>query len=338
MGSKHRETAAQREARLASVVELWLQREGLPAGVERVLVVDDDDGGVERAVEAAGGMVQTWRRRATGQRAAAPWPKGGTAEPLADLAILRLPRDWAASELQVHAALSRLRAGGQLWVVGANDEGIKSAPGHLAWLGEAQTLWIKKRVRILAVGRPAHVVPRGGLEAWREAVTLDLPGAGSHTLASYPGLFAHGRLDEGSRLLLEVLASSVPLPRPGERVLDFGCGAGTLAVALAARQPDARYYLTDVDAIATTAARQNLPGATVRTGDAWASLDPDLRFHLILSNPPLHRGHASDRDALDALLQQAPGRLLPGGRLVLVTWKAAAVGPALGQTPGKTPG
>ncbi|NOY27450.1 MAG: methyltransferase, partial [Oligoflexia bacterium] len=115
-------------------------------------------------------------------------------------------------------------------------------------------------------------------------------------------------------------------------VLDFGCGAGTLAVALAARQPDARYYLTDVDAIATTAARQNLPGATVRTGDAWASLDPGLRFRLILSNPPLHRGHVSDRDALDALLQQAPGRLLPGGRLVLVTWKAAAVGRALEQT------
>ena len=36
-----------------------------------------------------------------------------------------------------------------------------------------------------------------------------------------PGLFAYGRLDDGTRSLLDVLEA-----RPGERIVDLGCGCG----------------------------------------------------------------------------------------------------------------
>lgn len=326
MAARRTGAGAEREALVAQVVSTWLDREGLPAGGERVLVVDDDDGGVERAVTRAGGTVLPWRRRALEGRPATPWPPEGEV----DLAVLRLPRAWADFAMQVDAALCRLRPGGRLWLTGGNDEGIKSAPRHLAEatggaMGEAETLWIKHRVRILEAVRPAQVPLRGSLAAWRQEVTLDLPRVGPRTLASYPGLFAHGRLDDGSAMLLGVL----PDVAPGARVLDMGCGAGALAVALAARQPRARLFLADVDAVALVAARENVPGAQYLLGDGWGAVELGARFDLVISNPPLHRGHAEDRGVLDALVQQAPMRLVSGGSLVLVTWRMAGISAAL---------
>lgn len=318
--------AAEREARVAGVLAGWLDREGLPEGAKRVMVVDDDDGGMERALKATGAEVRVWRRRATGGRKASAWPPEG----LVDLAVLRLPRDWASFAMQVDAALGCLRAGGRLWVVGGNDEGIKSAPRRLAM--QVETLWIKRRVRVLEALRPEAVELRGDLAAWRSEVPLELPHVGPRTLASYPGLFAHGRLDDGSRLLLEHL----PPVRAGARVLDFGCGAGALSVAIAARQPDARLFMTDVDAVAVAAARENVPGALVLLGDAWSGVELGARFDLIVSNPPLHRGHAGDLQTLDALVQQAPLRLVSGGSLILVTWKNTGVIRKLSDVTRKT--
>lgn len=328
MASKRTGAAAEREQRVAEVVAGWLDRQGLPPGGDRVLVVDDEDGGVERAVGRAGGQLRAWRRAAWEGRAARSWPADGEV----DLALVRLPRGWLDLEMQLHATLARLRPGGRLWLYGGNDEGIKSAPRHLAEatggaMSEVETLWIKQRTRILEALRPEGLALRDGLAAWRQELVVDLPGVGPRTLASYPGLFAHGRLDEGSALLLSVL----PPVAPGARVLDFGCGAGALAMAVGARQPAAKLFLCDVDTVALVAARENVPGAQLLLGDGWGAVELGARFDLVLSNPPLHRGHAEDRGALDALVQQAPLRLVAGGRLVLVTWKVAGIAAALGE-------
>lgn len=306
----------QREADIAQVVVDWLEREGCPAEPGRVLVVDDDANLLARPLKAAGATVSSWRRRAYVGKASA-WPPLGEV----DWAIVRLPRDWPGFAMQVHAVAARLRPGGRLWIYGGNDEGIKSAPRHLADLDQgfvAETLWIKQRVRILEATRPADFTPKGELSQWRQELSLDLPGVGPTPLVSYPGLFAHGRLDEASALLLEAL----PLPPAGARVLDLGCGAGALSLGLSRRQPQVRLFLADVDSLALAAAAENLPGATLLPGDGWSAVELGARFDLVLSNPPLHRGHGQDLQVLHALIDQAPMRLVAGGRLVLVTWKA----------------
>ena len=325
------ETAEQREGRVSGVAAGWIATQGLPPGTGRVLVVDDDDGAIDKAVLGTGVVLERWHRRALNGRKALAWPPPGPF----DLAILRLPRDWAAFAMQVDAARSRLVPGGRLWVVGANDEGIKSAPRHLVeslGSGDVQTLWIKARSRVLEAVVPATAPPpRDSLAAWREELTLALPGGHVRTLASYPGIFAHGRLDEGSALLISVL----PAVQPGQRVLDLGCGAGALSAAVASACAQVRLVLSDVDAVAAAAARENLPGAQVVVGDGWGAIELGARFDMVLSNPPLHRGQSDDRRVLEALIQQGPLRLVSGGRMVLVTWRTAGAGRLLTEAFGR---
>ena len=53
-------------------------------------------------------------------------------------------------------------------------------------------------------------------------------------LATDAGVFSPGRLDPGTRLLLD----EAPAPPPTGDLLDLGCGYGPVACVLAARSPD----------------------------------------------------------------------------------------------------
>ncbi|MEZ0164790.1 class I SAM-dependent methyltransferase [Kineococcus sp. LSe6-4] len=74
--------------------------------------------------------------------------------------------------------------------------------------------------------------------------------------------------------------------RPGDTVLDLGCGTGALAGALADRVPGLVVHATDLLPAATACARSNLPGAHVHTGDLFEPLPAGLRFDVVLANVP----------------------------------------------------
>nr|WP_247887102.1 methyltransferase [Azospirillum sp. SYSU D00513] len=274
---------------------------------------------MERALAEGGAETVSWNRIAGEGRAATPWPAEGPF----DAAVLRLPRGWDAFEMSLHALAARLPPGAPLWIVGGNDEGITSAPKRLAGLVEGgETLSIKRRARVLETRRTAEPA-RGGLEDWRETVAFALPGrAEPLDLVSYPGLFAHGRLDPGTEALLAVL----PEIAPGTNVLDFGSGAGVIARAVRERAPEAKLTLLDIDAVALHAARQNVPDAELVLSDGLAGLGTRERFGLIVSNPPLHRGKDEDFGMLEDLVKGTKQYLKLRGALIAVTQRTAGVG------------
>jgi len=132
--------------------------------------------------------------------------------------------------------------------------------------------------------------------------------------------------------------------RPPE-LLDLGTGAGPIAIALATELTAAQIWATDFSPEALEVARMNAEAAGVLErirflhGDLWEALDgTELCFDMILSNPPYVSGEAFEalapeirdhepRAALDggtgglrfisAVIEGAPGRLKPGGWLLV---------------------
>lgn len=287
-----------------------------PAGA--VLVVGDPLDDVVEAARAAGVVVTRWDRRAGAGRSARPWPSGG---PYA-VAAVRLPRAREELDMAAHAALSVLEPGGRLLVYGANDEGIRPVPGRLEPLvGAVGTLAVGGHARLLGAVRP-HTVPglRGRLADWRERAPLELPW-GTVPWTSYPGIFAHGRLDPGTALLV----AHLPEVDEGHRVLDYGAGSGFVGAAVLHGRPGARVTLLEVDAVAAEAARENVPGARVVVGEGWQALDPEERFHAVVANPPYHQGKSETLDEVEAFLEGAASFLEPGGVVRLVVQRRHAV-------------
>lgn len=124
--------------------------------------------------------------------------------------------------------------------------------------------------------------------------------------------------------------------RPGDTVLDLGCGTGALVGTLVDRVPGLVVHAADLLPSATACARQNLPGAHVHTGDLFDAVPHGLRFDVVLANVPYvpsaeiahlpaeMREHEDRRtldggpDGLDVLrrvLAAAGGRLTARGRL-----------------------
>ncbi len=129
------------------------------------------------------------------------------------------------------------------------------------------------------------------------------------------GVFAHGRLDTGTALLLRL---GPPLPRHGV-LLDLGCGAGPIALTLARRAPEATVWAVDVNGrarelCAENARRLGLSNVVVAAPD---EVPADQHFAAIWSNPPIRIG----KDALHELLQRWLGRLADGAQAALVVQK-----------------
>jgi SAM-dependent methyltransferase len=101
-------------------------------------------------------------------------------------------------------------------------------------------------------------------------------------------------------------------PRDGDRILDVGCGPGSLVEYL---PPAVDYVGVDLnpDYIASARARLGNDRRDFRVGDA-AGLDSDLRdFDIVMVFGLLH--HLDDAAARN-LIRRAADTLVPGGRIV----------------------
>ena len=291
----------------------------------RTLLIDDPSGALTARFLAQGfERLEGWTRWSCGARAGHAWPDH-LAPGSCAAAVMRLPQGKDVLKMNLHAAASRLEAGGELWLVGANDEGIKSASRHLAELcGQARVLAARRHGRVLATKRPERLEVRGELESWALEIAPPLPeqqGSWRH----YPGLFAKGRLDDATAMLIDALAQRDAL-RGAQSALDFASGGGVLSAWMLKQRPALKVTLLDADALAIEASRANVPGARAHLcSDGWQGVPEGERFDLIVSNPPIHRGKEEDFGVLRALLEDAAPRLLPSAQLWFVVQRQVPV-------------
>lgn len=229
------------------------------------------------------------------------------------MALLHLPRGRYLQRESLRLAAALLRPGGRLYLVGATREGVKSA------VEEARAIFGRVGVLVKKAGYHAAVTerPDGDFalpEVTYEATDVLVRGQPAQ-LVSRPGVFAHGRLDDGAAALIAGMRVT-----PGQHVLDLGCGTGL--VGLAALRQGAQVTAVDVSARAVTSTRRTWAANGYPTAEVMPSVGASAvaqqRFDVVVTNPPFHKGAGVDFEVAQLFVADAARVLRPGGTLYLV--------------------
>lgn len=129
-----------------------------------------------------------------------------------------------------------------------------------------------------------------------------------------PGVFSHRRIDPGARHLLGAVDVA-----PDTRVLDIGCGPGSVGLGMAARDPTVHVHAFDSAARAVACARWGadtnaLPNLAVAL-EAHGNVPDPGTYDLALANPPYY----ADFRIAALFVEAARRALAPGGTLLIVT-------------------
>ena len=190
-----------------------------------------------------------------------------------DVAILNLlyqpGNAWMIYGLQV--AAYALKPGGRLYVVGAKERGVLSMAKRMQILfGNLETLVISKGQRVVcshkqnnsldvhSQGELQHtsIIPdtQNVVAPLAGAMPQVAPARGANLANPIPDLlsiaFAEGKLDEGTRLLVEALEVHAT-----DIALDIGCGKGYIGMHIAHVASKGHVTMVDASLVAVDAAR-----------------------------------------------------------------------------------
>ncbi|MEX1057280.1 MAG: methyltransferase [Natronospirillum sp.] len=200
---------------------------------------------------------------------------------------------------------------GQVWLIGHNRSGIRSAPKALQALGWTVRKMGSARHCILLCATPPDRCAPFNLDAyWQTATVPDVDGQ----IWSLPGVFAHGRIDKGSLHLLPWLKD---LPSP---LVDFGCGAGLLSLVAHHRNSGVNITGVDNNWLAILSSQQTAQRNNLNLTTVWADGLTRLagRFAGLITNPPFHAGLNTNYDTTHDLLRDSRRLMQPNGLFLAV--------------------
>ena len=130
---------------------------------------------------------------------------------------------------------------------------------------------------------------------------------------SRPGVFSHRRIDAGARHLIDSMQIEA-----GCRVLDIGCGSGTVSVAAALRSDNIHVTSIDshtraVQATQETARRNEQDNVAAQLTDS-GRIDQEASYDLVVANPPYY----ADFRVASFFIDTAFRALCSGGHLLVV--------------------
>jgi 16S rRNA (guanine1207-N2)-methyltransferase len=132
-------------------------------------------------------------------------------------------------------------------------------------------------------------------------------------LVTRPGVFSHRQLDNGARQLLDAVDVY-----PEARLIDIGCGSGSVALGLAKRDPKATIHAVDANARAIDCVHRGMvlnqiTNITTEVNATGVYGEPES-YDMALANPP----YFGDFRIAEKFIAAAQRSLRTGGRVVLV--------------------
>lgn len=237
-----------------------------------------------------------------------PWPD------TIDRVIIKLPKSLAMLEAQLAMLSQSLPAGVQ--IIGAAR--VKDMPMAAIKLferfGPTVTSKAWKKARLIFSQSSGAVLPTPPAPCWR------VPGIDIE-LSHHANVYGRQKLDQGASAFLPHL----PLAKPGQQVIDLGCGNGILAIAMARQSPEAGYLLIDESHMAIASAQANFnrnlgasaTQARFMVNDCLTDI-PSGSADIIVCNPPFHQQQAVTDHIARQMFHDAKRVLKRGGELRVV--------------------
>ncbi len=250
-----------------------------------------------------------------------------------DLALFQLNRGNLSTELihdMIQQTVQRLRPG-----------------GRVACVIQGTSLWLMRRLQAsfrnvqtsscgsdLTLLVATDLKGPGKSKSFQCQLQVTLPHGIAFPLVTYPGVFAHRKIDAGGLALAESLDVVA-----GDQVLDMGCGSGLIGIAAAKLAPLQQLVLVDSHARAIQAATENVQTnqlseiATVVQSDGRAEDFAQYadRFSLFVGNPPYY----SQNQVTSRFVELSFQVLRRGGRAWFVTKNPEWLGQEIEQLFGE---
>ena len=138
------------------------------------------------------------------------------------------------------------------------------------------------------------------------------------TLVTDNGVFSKNKVDEGSLYFLKTI---LPLDL-GKKILDIGCGYGTIGLTIAIFKEKASVVLADINTRALALCDMNAQNLDIKDrvkiikSDVYSNIKD--QYESIVVNPPIRAG----KIVTYAMYEGAKQRLIDGGCLYVVIRKA----------------
>ena len=139
-----------------------------------------------------------------------------------------------------------------------------------------------------------------------------------YTFDSVDNMFSKDGLDEGTRVLLTTVLSQVELDG---KVLDLGCGIGSIGVVLKNEFPNINVDMVDINNTALELAKNNCKNNNaIKNNIFYSDLynEIDNKYNFIVTNPPIKVG----KEILFGVVSGAKDHLVEGGEIILVIRKS----------------
>ncbi|ADP66149.1 16S rRNA (guanine(1207)-N(2))-methyltransferase RsmC [Buchnera aphidicola] len=226
-----------------------------------------------------------------------------------DVIIYYWPKDKSEAKFQLMNIISCCPINTEIFIVGNNSSGVRSAP-----------LMLKKWIELEKIDSAKHSILISGLIKKKAIFVLE-NFFKTHLwknliIKSLPGVFGHKKIDSGSKLLASTFSNRIT-----GKVLDIGCGTGFLSASLLYFSPDAILTLVDNNMYALKCSQYTLNSNKFNGKIVYSNLYSNVfkKFDLIISNPPFHNDLQINFNIIEKMICGAKKYLTKTGELRFVT-------------------
>lgn len=234
-----------------------------------------------------------------------------------DGAVIYMPKSKDQAKMLIANVAACLNENASLLLVGENKGGVKSAAKILETISSQVNKVDSARHCALFGAQLDKAIKPFELRKWQSELDISVGGL-DYKIYSLPGVFNHGSVDLGTKILLD----NLPEIKKG-RLLDFGCGAGVIGCYLGLKSPESEIVMSDVSALAVHCSKESakLNNLKVSVVASNGLMDVQGKFSAVYTNPPFHTGIQTDYSVTENFIAQLKQYLVNSGSLTLVANK-----------------